>query len=207
MSSRNKYGKFKKKDYVRIIRAVRDYLCETFGYKMKPSLFETRLSEGCLMEFFHGEKWFAVLYDYKQFKDRFGHHNFEVQNAYAAAMAAHEIRHYYQHRQMIAVKPKESEKTIALWRECELSATLFDENGGTEEYYLQPLELDAFLFEYVFAAKEFGLLLLQSIANERHLDCLEALYVEYFGKTDETLFGREIREALREARSNSDQQA
>lgn len=197
MSSKDKYGKFKKKDYLRTIRWVQNYLCEKFGYGAKPCLFETQLQEGELMGFFHCENGSAIFYDYKQFKDSFGDKSFDLQEAYAAAIAAHEMRHYYQHRQMSAAKPLENEKTLALWRENERNPKGLEVEASDAEYYLQPLELDASLFEYVFGAEQFGWILLQSIANEGHLNAMEKLYVEYFGETDEQLFSDEIRESLR----------
>ena len=202
MSSREKYGKFKKKDYLRILYGVREYLCEKFGYKIKPRLLETRLVEGAIMEFIHGIPGYAIFYDYKQFKDMFGHGDYETQAVCAAAILAHEIRHYYQHRQMIAAKPRESEKTIALWLQNERDLECLGENGKGSDYYLQPMELDAFLFEYLFAAEEFEILLIHAIANEEHLNAMEQLYIEYAGKTDSALFGEQIRIALK-LRDNS----
>lgn len=197
MSSRDKYGKFRKKDYIYIIYAVRDYLCEKFGYKKKPFLFETRLEEGTLMLFIHRQNRYAIFYDYKQFKDLFGHKSFSFQNAYAGAIMAHEIRHYYQHRQMISLHPREKEEVIASWREDEWNLKNLGEGASQEEFYLQPLELDATLFEYVFGAEEFNWFLLETIAEEKHFNVMEQLYVEYFGETDETLFNDDIKERLR----------
>ena len=197
MSSRDKYGKFKKKDYIRTIRAVRDYLCEKFGYKKKPFLFETRLKDQYLMEFVHRKARYAIFYDYKQFKDTFGHRSFDSQEAYAAAITAHEMRHYYQHRQMEAKRPRESVETIALWQENERNPKSEENGDCLLECCMQPLELDAFLFEYLFGAKEFGLILLQAVANERHLKAMETLYMEYFGEIDEDLFSDEIYSLLK----------
>ena len=94
MSSKDKYGKFKKKDYVRMIDNVRYYLCRKFGYKIKPYIFETQLDENVLMMFAHTACGYEIFYDYKQFKETFGHRDFEAQEAYAAAIMAHEMRHY-----------------------------------------------------------------------------------------------------------------
>jgi hypothetical protein len=197
MSSKNKYGKFTKKEYLRTIRGVRNYLCEKFGYTLRPYLFETQLHEDELMCFYHCKAGCAILYDYKGFKNTFGHKSFDLQKVYAAAITAHEMRHYYQHRQMSAAKPIEDEKTLALWRENERVPKGLDMKASEEEYYAQPLELDASLFEYVFGAEQCGFILLQSVANEGHLNAMEKLYVEYFGETDEGLFNEEIRETLR----------
>ncbi len=53
MSSKDRYGKFKKKHYVRMIDNVRYYLCRKFGYKIKPYIFETQLQKNSLMLFTH----------------------------------------------------------------------------------------------------------------------------------------------------------
>lgn len=197
MSSRDKYGKFKKKDYMRILRGVCEYLCEEFGYKKKPLLLETQLDKTSLMFFVHRGKRCAILHDYQQFKKHFGDQSFSVQEAYAAAIVAHEMRHYYQHRQMLAAQPRESEERVALWRENEENLKVPEDGASLKECILQPLEVDASLFEYVFGAEEFNYVLYKCIADEEHLDAMEKLHVEYFGETDERLFGEKVRETIR----------
>ena len=204
MSSKDKYGKFKKKDYVRIIESVRNYLCRKFGYKIKPHIFETQLKENALMMFTHTASGYAILYDYRQFKEMFGHRDFQTQEAYAGAIMAHEMRHYYQHRQMIAQKPKEKVETVALWWENEWNPKFFGEGCSLSEFLLQPLELDATLFEYVFGAEIFEVLLLQAIKDEEHLNAMEKLYIEYFGETDTDLFNDEIRVILKKRSNKTD---
>ena len=197
MSSKNKYGKFKKKDYVRIVENVVYYLCDKFGYRIKPYVFETELPPNALMMFTHKPGAYAIVYDYKQFKEKFGCRDFETQEAYAAAIAAHEMRHYYQHRQMIAKKPREKAEIIARWRENEDDPKCWEDSYSILDFCLQPLELDAVLYEYVFGAEIFEKALIQVICNEEHFDALEKLYVEYFGETDPDIFNDEIRNLLR----------
>ncbi len=197
MSSKDKYGKFKKRDYVRIINNVRDYLCEKFGYKIKPYLFETQLEKNSLMLFMHVEGKYAIFYDYKQFKEMFGKDDFDVQEAYAAAIMAHEMRHYYQHRQMIAKQPNEKAEIIELWRENEREPKDVEDGYSLSEFLLQPLELDAALFEYMFGAAIFDLLLMQVIKDEEHFNAMERLYIEYFGETEPDLFNDKVRAILR----------
>ena len=198
MSSKDKYGKFKKKHFVRIIDNVRHYLCRKFGYKIKPYIFETQLAENMLMLFTHRMGVYFIFYDYKQFKKIFGHRDFETQEAYAAVIMAHEMRHYYQHRQMVAKKPKEKEEIIELWRENEWNPKYVEDGYSLSECLLQPLELDAALFEYVFGAEIFEFLLPQVIKDEEHFNAMEKLYVEYFGETDTDLFNNKIRTILKE---------
>ena len=198
MSSKNRYGKFKKKDFVYILKRVRKFLCEKFGYRTKPYLLETELGKNELMMFAHHDKAYAILYDYKQFKKSFGKMNFEVQEAHAAGLMAHEMRHYYQHRQMLAKHPQESAETVALWRENELEPKDVAYGDSLSEYCMQPLELDAVLYEYVFAARIFEVLLLSALKDEAHYNAMEQLYISYCGETDEELFNDEIRKHLNE---------
>jgi hypothetical protein len=198
MSSKNKFGKFKKKDFIRIILSTRTYLCDKFGYKIKPHIFETRLPKGCLMMFIHQQNTYVIFYDYIKFKKVFGSLDFDAQEAYAAAVMAHEMRHYYQHRQMIAAKPKEKEEIIVRWRENEQEPVEMEGDELCLEHFLQPLELDASLFEYVFGAEVFDLALLQVIYSQEHYDAMEQLYIEYFGETDAKFFNEEIRRILKD---------
>lgn len=197
MSQKDRYGKFKKKDYVRIMESTVKLLCQEFGYKKKPYLLETKLRDDTLMGYMHKGKHSAIFYDYMRFKESFGDLDYDIQEAYASALTAHEMRHYYQHRQMIAKKPKEKDSVIKLWREDAMRV----DNDDVSKYCLQPLELDAALYEYCFGADYFDFALLYSICNEAHLNAMEKLYVEYFGKTDEDLFGETIRKKVL-ARSN-----
>ena len=196
MSSKNKYGKFKKKDYIRMVENVVWYLTRKFGYKKRPYIYETKLPKDILMGFIFKNGAGVIYYDYMQFKETFGHRDFDTQEAYAAAITAHEMRHYYQYRQILAKKPKEDEATIALWRENESHSKQLDNGEALSEFLLQPLELDASLFEYVFAAEIFEVLLIQAIHDEEHFDAMEKLYIEYFGETDSELFSDEVREIL-----------
>ena len=196
MSSKNKYGKFKKKDYVRMVENVVWYLTRKFGYKTRPYIFETKLPQNILMTFIHMASTYAIFYDYKQFKETFGHRDFDTQKAYVASIAAHEMRHYYQHRQMAAKKPKEKVEIIERWKDNEFNLKELRNGDSVSEVLLQPLELDAALYEYMFGAEIFEVLLLQAINNEDHFNAMERLYIEYFGETNTDLFNDEVREIL-----------
>lgn len=192
-----RYGAFRKKDYVRVIKVIRDILCEKFGYKRKPNIYETKLDKNYFMVFVHGEGEYAILYDYKQFKKAFGNEDFDIQKAYVASIMAHEMRHYYQHRQMGAKIPKEEAETIARWKDNELNYKHVQDGCSVSEFYTQALELDATLYEYVFGAKIFGLLILHAIKDENHFNAMENLYIKYFGKTDGVLFNDDIRKKIK----------
>lgn len=197
MSNKNRSRTFKKRHFTNIIYNVRDLLCRKFGYKIKPFLFETLLPPNTLMVFTHNNDTYTIFYDYKQFIKTFDDCDCDTQAAYAAAIAAHEMRHYYQHRQMIAKTPKETPDTVAVWRENELNPKDLELGCSLSEFCLQPLELDATLFEYVFAAQIFDLLLLQIIKDEEHFNAMERLYIEYYDETDTDLFNDEVREIIK----------
>ena len=200
MSSKDRYGKFRKKHFTFFLEETVAYLGRYFGYKILPRVRETKLMENALMIFKHTEKGYAIEYDYGQFKETFGKYDFETQKYYVVAITAHEMRHYYQHRQMDTKAPKESADTIALWRKNEKNPVWLEDGYSLSEYCLQPLEVDAVLFEYTFAAKMFDVLLLKLIRDEEHLAALEKLYIAYHGKTDRDLFGKRVRKLLRQRR-------
>lgn len=197
MLKKSKPKNFKKKDYLQIVRYTRDYLQVRFGYEKKLKLFETRLENGTLMCFVHAHNRYAILFDYAQFKFLFGHNNYGVQLALASSITAHEMRHYYQHRQMSAIKPRESEETIALWRYDEENFKNVDEVSSLTEFCTQPLELDAFLFEYIFCAENFDVFLTPLVVSKKHFDEMEKLYVKYFGETNEDLFNDKVRKLIK----------
>lgn len=189
---------FTKGDFRKTINLTVEYLCDMFGYTKKPKTYETTLDENVLMQFVHLNKKCAILYDYKKFIKHFGSLSYEVQKAKASCTMAHEVRHYYQHRQMYFKTKLEDADTIASWIENELNPIELTEGVSISEFCQQPLELDAYLFEYCFGAKMFELLLFFSIKDMAHFDAMEQLYVKYFGETDLDLFGDKIREKLKQ---------
>jgi YesN/AraC family two-component response regulator len=52
MSSRDRYGKFRKKDFIWWAKWTVGCLCLQFGYKKKPFLIETKLPSDLMMEFY-----------------------------------------------------------------------------------------------------------------------------------------------------------
>ncbi len=200
MRNRRKYGVFRKKHYVRILNWVVNYTLRCFGYTKRPRLIETRLGKGDMMMFEHtfdGE--YSILYDYVQFQNIFGRESYDVQEAYAMSMAAHEMRHYYQHRQMSAKNPVENEETIAAWWENECNLKYYGENGCTLfEFYTQPLELDAELYAYVFVERVLNAVISLLFVDENYIDLLEKRYIEIFGETDTDLFGERVKKEIAE---------
>ena len=195
MSSKARYGKFTKGDYVRYLEYTVWRLCREFGYKKEPKTYETQLSkENATMLFVHRGKKFAIFYDYKHFKKFFGHLSYGYQKIILVGIVAHEMRHYYQHRQMQAKVPREKKGIIEGWKK--------DENGEFSHLplHLQPLELDAQLFSIKFKDEVFDVVSSYSIFDMEHVTALEKLYVEYYEETDQELF--DVLRSFAEERNN-----
>lgn len=197
MSSKNKYGKFTKKNYLHIMRWAVWRNCMDFGYQKAPCLIETELGGKALMSFAWRGNHCVIFYDYKEFKKEFGQQSYDLQQAYVGTITAHEMRHYYQYRQMRAKKAREKKKILARWRKNEKHYKRMVDGYSLKEYLMQPLELDASLYEYVFGAEYFDMLLGGLIKDEEHFNAMEKLYKEYSGKKNPELFLEEMRTLLR----------
>lgn len=185
---KNEYS-FKKRDYLKILNRVIDCCLNSFGYSIRPYVFETRLNHGSMMLFYdHGHRY-AIFYDYEQFRRMFGEYDYEIQQAYSILFAAHEMRHYYQIRQIFAKNPREDEKTIAEWRENHFFGKDFGEDGETLlDFYMQPMELDAELYAYWFVCKVLDKGVRLDFIDDNFIDVLRDKWVEKYGENDEDLY-------------------
>ena len=181
---------FRKRHFVSVIEQIVHYCTELFGYKKQPYLFESTNRDGELMVIVEGSKRnYAIVYDYQQFKQNFGHLEPKEQEALVAFLAAHEMRHYYQMRQLNASYPKETEETLTKWRENHYFPKPISKNLSAMEFYMQPMELDAQLFAYMFVAYTLNALVkIDALVDPRFLPIMEDYYIELFGKTNEYLF-------------------
>lgn len=188
---KNRHALFKKRHYVTLIKETVSYCTKFFGYKTRPYVFESENNKGDMMCIVRGRKnRYAIFYDYMQFKRFFGDFDCEVQTAYAAFFIAHEMRHYYQMRQIKSKHPEVDEDTLAKWRandEVPLHPSI--DGCSILDFYLQPMELDATLFAYVFVAEMFDCCVRLDYIDEEFVKVLEKHYISLFGKTDERLFG------------------
>lgn len=197
MSSRDRYGKFRKKDFIWWAKWTIGYLCFQFGYKKKPFLIETKLPSDLMMEFYNDENFYAIIYDYKSFKAEFKDKTRKELIVYTVNNIAHEMRHYYQYRQMKSRRPREPKKIIERWLENKNNPKNPSLGHSVEEYAHQPLELDAELFAYLFCADEFGKLILRFFKDLEHYEAVEKLYIEYYGEADKDLFPLEAKECFK----------
>ena len=191
--NRNKGNPFKKRHYVSIIKYTADYLTWYFGYKKQPYLFESTNKKGDVMLICRGRKndSYGIFYDYQQFKDVFGHLDFEGQEAYAMFLIAHEMRHYYQMRQLDSAHPVESKETLERWRIDDEKPKYPGEDCSIFEFFMQSMELDAELFAYVFVADRLECLVSLNYISENYIVELEKYYIELFGETNEELFPKD----------------
>ena len=111
--------------------------------------------------------------------------------AYTMFLIAHEMRHYYQMRQLDADNPIEDVKTLEEWRENDQNPKYPGEDCSIFEFYMQPMELDAELFAYVLVASKFDVLVSVDFIDENLLKEMEKHYVRLFGETNNELFSNE----------------
>lgn len=194
--NRNKKSLFKKRHYVSTIKFAVSYLAWFFGYNRSPFLFESVNDDGVLMSICDWVKkgYFAIFYDYMQWKSVFGHLSFEEQQASVIYLIAHEMRHYYQLRQLDSKCPDEPKDRLASWRYNYENPKYVGDDCSVFEFFMQPMELDASLFAYVFVADKTGFLMNTAHVSNDYLKELEKYCIELFGKTNEELFPRENQE-------------
>ena len=183
---------FKKRHFVRIIKNVVSYCTRFFGYKKEPFVFETENPPNILMVIYRSrirKNDYAIFYDYNKFKRIFGELDFEGQCSYAMSLIAHEMRHYYQMRQLDSKKPCEDDELLEEWRKDE-EEPMFEITNKAEQYehFKRPMELDAELFAYCFVAEMQEVLVSLEYISENYIDDMEKHYIKIFGETNDTLF-------------------
>ena len=191
--NRNENNLFKKRHYVAIIKYTTEYLTRYFGYKKKLYLFESTNKEGEAMLICRGRKGhYAIFYDYMQFKKVFGHLDFEGQEAYAMLLIAHEMRHYYQMRQLDSKHPSEPKERLDKWRKDDENPKYPGKDCTVFEFFMQSMELDAELFAYVFVADKLDVAVSLDYIGENYIKEMEKYYIELFGETNEDIFPQNI---------------
>ena len=188
---RKKGNRFKKQHYVRLVRDAVSYLTHYFGYTKKPYLFETKNDSGTMMYIAQGCKrnTYGIFYDYEQFERQYACADPYDQEAVVMFIIAHEMRHYYQLRQINSKTPREDAALIEQWRTNDKDFISPEEHSSPLAFHKTPLELDASLFAYVFVAEELDALMrIEHFFDPSYIHDLEAHYVRLFGKTDEALF-------------------
>ena len=109
---------------------------------------------------------------------------------------AHEMRHYYQHRQMMAKNPIENKKTLEDWKENRVIKTRGMEKTKDYKYWFCAAELDASLFSYIFTLNNVNRANLAPIINKEHFNALKKLYKQYGGKKTRLYFPKKVKKLV-----------
>lgn len=180
---------FTHEHYTALIKSVVRYCTRFFGYFRKPTVVECSNDEGEAMVICRtGIRRYTIYCDYEQFVKNFGHLEFEGQEAYCALLIAHEMRHYYQMRQLDSRWVKESEETLEAWQKDDDDPKIPSENFSVLDFYMQPMEIDAELFAYLFVAENFGIRVSLDFIDEGYIHELKKYCIEYLGEADEEIF-------------------
>ena len=198
MSLRKWKNEFKKREFISLIKAVANKNMLYFNYTKKPFLIETKLPDKVLMSFCVMGKSTFITYDYAKFKRVMGQYEYNAQYVYAVQCMAHEMRHYYQHRQITAESPIEDKKTISNWKKNKILRASGMKKTKNYEYWFSSRELDANLYSYIFALEHVESASLDTIVSKEHFKALEKLYKESGGKNSKKYFPNKIKKLLEE---------
>ena len=196
MSLRKWKNEFSKKEFVKLIKDVAGKTMYYFNYTRKPFISERNLPEGTLMCFLSSGNKSMVAYDYVKFKRAFGNWDGYWQRLYAIQVMAHEMRHYYQYRQIVAKNPDEDKNTISDWKINKVIKTRGMEKTDNYKYWFSSKELDANLYAYIFAIEHFDNAMLDHIQSIEHFNAFKKLYKKNGGKNLKKFFPRRIKKQL-----------
>ena len=150
-----------------------------FGYSKLPHVFETKLPGNEMMSFItiRNGKYSAIAYDYQKIAALFSRYDKEDAIARIVFITAHEMRHYYQHRQIRAKSSRESVKTVNAWRKSDVIRIDCDNS----EYYGNVREIDAFAFAYSYVADKFGVLVVNVGVPKKYRMVMKRYVKKTFG--------------------------
>ena len=204
MSLKKWKNEFKKQHFINVLKNVRRQLMREFDYTRAPYLIERKLEDAALMVFADRGERTAIFYDYAKFKRHYGDCDKDVQMMYAVSTIAHEMRHYFQHRQISATNPIVKEKILKKWEENKPKfKAKKGENSWLKSYYMKPRELDAQLFAYTFVADNLDQALIGAFYNFDHYKQLKKLHRKYGGSMHRKIFSREITKTVKQNNKNA----
>lgn len=141
----------RKRQFISVVKNTINDCLKIFGYSKQPRIFETRFDSYAIMMFVEGQRHgeSAIYYDYQKFQMLFRDCD-DADRVYRLIhIVAHEMRHYYQFRQLTAKKPEENAKIIQEWKRDGIVCT----NSKYNEYFGAVRELDAYTFAYMYMAE------------------------------------------------------
>ena len=196
MSLKKWKNEFSKREFVKLIKNVANKNLYYFNYTKKPYLMEKQLPDQAMMAFCFNGKHHLIAYDYAKFKRAFGKCDYTTQYVYAVQYMAHEMRHYYQERQIRAHLPDENKKSIENWKNNSIIKTRGMEENDDYKYWFSSRELDANLYSYIFTFDHLDCAGLATIWNKRLFNVLKKLYKQNGGKNARKYFSRRIKKSI-----------
>jgi hypothetical protein len=188
----NSESTFTHEHYIALIKSIVGSCTRFFGYLRRPRIVECQNDEGAAMIIRRtGRNRYTIFCDYDQFVDNFGELDFEGQEAYCALLISHEMRHYYQMRQLESRWVRESEETLRAWQENDDCPKIPSEDFSVLDFYMQPMEIDAELFAYLFVAYNLGIRVSLDFIDEGYIHELKKYCIEYLGEADDEVFSNE----------------
>ena len=175
---KKKSNVLKKREFLSVIKKTYIDCLSIFGYKKGPYLLESKLPLNVDMEFRASKlrNDCAIFYDYQKIM-RYCH-KYDRKNAICEVVfsIAHEMRHYYQFRQIRAKYPQESKKLIEKWK------VGYPLNPTEEEYYKNVAEIDAYTFAYIYLSVRYKVLKCKIGAIPNYYKLLKKCSKENFGE-------------------------
>lgn len=196
MSLKKWNNQFSQREFKELITAVAIKNLNYFNYTKKPFLIEKKLPNNALMCFYSSGKDSVIAYDYAKFKRAVGNFEYHHQCAYAVQCMAHEMRHYYQHRQITAKAPVEDKKTIEEWKKNKLIKTRGMKKTDNYQYWFSSRELDANSYAYIFALEHVDEASLDAICGKAHFKALKKTYKKQGGKKANKYFSNKVKKIV-----------
>lgn len=192
MSIKNKRKQFNKKQFLCSMKKAYCILARANDYKIFPPMIETKLPHNTIMSAtFRQDGKGAILYDYQKFTKRFGKQDVVFQEAMVGNCVAHEFRHVYQVNQVFSKKSNERKGVLRKWKQNIQNYKSVDNGFDFDEYKMQPIEIDANLYSYLFSAQVYDVIL--PIGDKKQYNATKRLYKKYCGKLDKSIFNRQAK--------------
>ncbi len=102
----------RKRQFISVVKNTINDCLKIFGYSKQPRIFETRFDSYAIMMFVEGQRHgeSAIYYDYQKFQTLFRDCD-DADRVYRLIhIVAHEMRHYYQFRQLTAKSRKRMQR-------------------------------------------------------------------------------------------------
>ena len=152
-------------------------------------MVETKLPANVLMEIVqYSKNCYIIFHDYHQFIKVHKEDDVDGKYLWLIMTIAHEMRHYYQMRQISSKHPIEDADLLTEWKNDNENWKPPSDSFTVYDFYRQPMELDAMLFAYYYVAHRFDVRMPMDMIDENYIKDLEQHYIRLFGETDDKIF-------------------